>query len=127
MNTITRRSISLAASIALALSSLVLAATKAEAGSKYFTVTGSVLKIDAKSRTLLVADRASERTYLVTVPRGATLKITWGRSMRMEEPGFADVNNKDRVEIRCYRPDPEHLAKLDDGRSAIKLTAASGK
>ncbi|HWO01883.1 MAG TPA: hypothetical protein VNS63_21705 [Blastocatellia bacterium] len=127
MNSITRRSISLAATIALALSAFALAATRAEASSKYYTITGKVLKIDAKARTLLVADRLSERTYLVTVPKGVTLKITWGRSMGMEEPGFTDVYNNDRVQIRCIRPEREQHATLDDGRSAITVTAASGK
>ncbi|MFY9608790.1 MAG: hypothetical protein WAU45_09280 [Blastocatellia bacterium] len=125
MNRTTRRSISLAASIVLALSSLALAAPRAEAASKYYKVTGRVLKIDAKERTLLVADRTNDRLYLVRMPEGATLKITWGRYMRMAEPGFGDVFKKDRVEIRCFRPDAEHLAQLEDGRKAIKLTAAS--
>ena len=127
MNSITRRSISLAATIALALSSFALAATRAEASSKYYTITGKVLKIDEKARTLLVADRLSERTYLVTVPKGVTLKITWGKSMRMSEPGFAEVGKYDRVEIRCLRPEHEQRATLDDGRSAITVTAASDK
>jgi hypothetical protein len=88
---------------------------------------GQVVKIDQKQRTLLVADRSNERLYLVSVPEGATFKITSGRYMRMSEPGFNDVFNKDRVEIRCYRQDPEHLAQLDDGRTAVTLTASSGK
>ncbi len=125
MNRTIQRSISLAASIVLALSSFAIAAPRAEAAGKYYKVSGQVLEIDAKERTLLVADRTNERLYLVRVPEAATLKITWGRYMRMAEPGFGDVFNKDRVEIRCFHPDAEHLAQLDDGRKAIKLTAAS--
>lgn len=125
MNRTTRRSTSLAASIVLALSSFAIAAPRAEAAGKYYKVTGQVLKIDAKERTLLVAGQTNERLYLVRMPEGAMLKITWGRYMRMAEPGFGDVFNKDRIEIRCFRPDAEHLAQLDDGRQAIKLTAAS--
>lgn len=127
MNNITRRTISLVWAVALAISSLTLAAPGTEAASKYFTVSGKVIKINAKDRTLLVADRAKDQLYLVNLPQGSTLKITWGRYMRMAEPGFEDVGNKDRVEIRCFRADSEHLARLDDGRSAIQLTAASGK
>ena len=124
MSTTTRRSMSLAASIVLALSSFAFAAPGAEAAGKYYTVTGQVLRIDADQRTLLVADTATERLYLVRMPERGALKITWGRYMRMAEPGIGDLFKKDRVEIRCFRPDAEHLARLDDGRSAIRLLAA---
>lgn len=124
MNRTTHRSISLAASIVLALSSFAIAAPRAEAAGKHYKVTGQVLKIDAKQRTLLVADRRNQQVYLVSMPEGAALKITLGRFMRMAEPGFGDVFEKDRVEIRCFRADAEHLAQFDDGRKAIKLTTA---
>jgi hypothetical protein len=126
MNT-ARRSISLAISVVFALASLALAAPRAEASGKFVSIAGQVRKIDSRQRTLLVADRSTEKLYLVKVPEGANLKITWGRYMRMAEPSFEDVFNKDRVEIRCYRPDSEHLAQLEDGRNAIKLTAVAGK
>jgi hypothetical protein len=126
MNT-ARRSISLAASVVLAVASLALAAPRAEASGKYFSIAGQVRKIDSKQRTLLVEDRSTEKLYLVNMPEGATLRITWGRYMRMAQPSFENVFNKDRVEIRCSRSDSEHLAQLEDGRNAIKLTAASGK
>jgi hypothetical protein len=124
---ITRRSIIFAASLMLAISSIVVGTSRVEASSRYFTVSGTVTKINAKERTLLVSDRTQNKFYLVSMPKGSTLKITWGRSMTMREPGFSDVNKKDRVEIRCYRNDSEHLARLDDGSSAIVLTAASAK
>jgi hypothetical protein len=111
----------------LAVSSLSFVAPKAEAATKYSTVSGQVVKIDTKARTLLISDRSNERLYLVSMPEGSTLKITWGRYMRMAEPGFGDVYTKDRVEIRCFRTDSEHLAQVENGRTAIKLTAASSK
>lgn len=123
MNRTTQRSMSLAASIVLALSSFALAAPRAEAAGKYYKVTGEVLKIDTQQRTLLIADRTNERLYLVSMREGATLRITWGRYMRMAEPGFGDVFKKDHVEIRCF-PDSEHLAQLEDGRNALRLAAA---
>ena len=126
MNRITHRVVSLAASIALVLS-FAIAAPRAQAASKYFSIKGQVVKIDEKERTLLVADRSNDRLYLVSVPEGTTLKITWGRFMRMAEPGFADVFNKDRVEIRCYRTESEHLAQLGDGRTAVMLVATSSR
>ena len=124
---IARRSVSLAASVVLAVASPALAAPKAEASGKYVSIAGQVRKIDSRHRTLLVADRSTETLYLVNMPEGSTLKITWGRYMRMVEPSFGDVYTKDRVEIRCFRTDPEHLAQLENGRKAIKLTAASSK
>lgn len=126
MNT-ARRSISLAASVVLAVASLALAAPRAEASGKYVSIAGQVREIDTRQRTLLVADRSTDKLYLIRVPEGTTLKITWGRYMKMSEPRFEEVFSKDRVEIRCYRSDSEHLAQLEDGRNAIKLTAASGK
>lgn len=126
MNTV-RRSISVAASVVLAVASLALAAPRAEASGKYVSITGQVRGIDTKQRTLLVADRSTDKLYLVKVPEGTTLKITWGRYMNMAEPRFEEVFKQDRIEIRCHRSDSEHLAQLEDGRNAIKLTAASGK
>jgi hypothetical protein len=115
---------SLAAVLMLALGAIALAAPKVEAASKYLKVTGTVLQIDRKDRTLLVADRASQKLYLIEVPEGARFKITFGRYMRMGDPGLRDVNIRERVEIRCTRTDKEHLSKLDDGRVVIRLTAA---
>jgi hypothetical protein len=106
------------------LGTVSIAASKAERSNKHFTVAGIVLEIDKNQRTLLVADRASNQTYLIEVPEGATFKIVFGRYMQMREPGLNDVNVSERVEIRCIRGDREHLARLDDGRSAIAVTAA---
>jgi hypothetical protein len=72
----------------------------------------------------LVADRLSNKLYLIEVPENATFKITFGQYMRMAEPGFKDVRTGERVEIRCTRTSTEHLARLDDGRSVVTLTAA---
>jgi len=123
MNRITRNAISLVASIALALS-FAMAAPKAEAASKYFTAKGKVLKIDQKNRTLLVSDRENDKLYLVSMPEGSILKITWGRFSRMVQPGFTDVYKNDRVQIRCHRTDSEHLAQVD-GQTVVTLTASS--
>ena len=105
------------------LSTLALAAPRAEQANKYFKVAGTVIQIDAKDRTWLVADRLSNKLYLIEVPEAATFKITFGRYMRMAEPGFEDVRAGERVEIRCARGSTEHLAQLDDGRSVVTLTA----
>jgi hypothetical protein len=106
------------------LTTLAPAATAAErARSKYFKVAGKVIQIDKKERTLLVTDSLSKTLYLIEVPELATFKITFGRYMRMAEPGFEDVRVGERVEIRCKRNDPDRLAQLDDGRLAIPLIA----
>jgi hypothetical protein len=106
------------------LSTLAIAAPKTERANKYFTVSGTVLQIDETQRTLLVADRVSNQNYLIEVPEGATFKIVFGRYMQMRGPGFKSVNIGERVEIRCSRGDKQHLARLDDGSSAIAVTAA---
>lgn len=122
MRTITRLG-SIVAAFTL-LSTLALAGPKAERANKYFKVAGTVIQIDKKDRTLLVADRLSNTLYLIEVPETVTFKITFGRYMRMAEPGFGDVNTGERVEIRCTRGATEHLARLEDGRSVIVPTAA---
>ena len=123
MRTITRFA-SIVAAFTL-LSTLALAAPKAERANKYFKVAGTVIQIDNKDRTLLVTDRLSNKLYLIEVPEAVTFKITFGRYMRMAEPGFGDVNIGERVEIRCLRGATEHLARLEDGRSVIVLSAAA--
>ena len=123
MKAITRLG-SIAAALTLALSSVAHAAPKVERAKKYFTVAGTVLKINKKEHTLLVADRSSEKLYLIEIPEGSSFKITFGRYMRMREPGLQDVFIRERVEIRCQREDKERLAKLPDGRPVIALTAA---
>jgi hypothetical protein len=106
------------------LSTIALAAPKADRANKYFKVAGTVLQIDKEDRTLLVADRLSNKLYLIAVPEAVTFKITFGRYMRMAEPGFGDVRIGERIEIRCARGDSEHLALLEDGRAVTTLTAA---
>ena len=121
MKTITKLG-SIAAAFTL-VSTLALAAPKAERASKYFSVAGTVLEINKNDRTLLVADRLSEKLYLIEVPEGVSFKITFGRYMQMAEPGFDDVDISERVEIRCMLTDKEHLARLNDGRKVALLTA----
>ncbi len=110
-----------AAALALTICSLAFAAPKGS--SKYFRVAGRVMEINKKARTLLVADHSSEKLYLITVPEGVTLKITFGKFMQMAEPYFEDVEKNNRVQIRCKQTGEEHLARLDDGRIAVKLIA----
>jgi hypothetical protein len=121
MKTITKLG-SIAAAFTL-VSMLALAAPKAERASKYFSVAGTVLEINQHDRTLLVSDRLTEKLYLIAVPEGVTIKITFGRYMRMSAPGFDDVNIRERVEIRCVRAEKERLARLADGRQVSLLTA----
>ena len=117
------RLISMIAALTL-LSMLALAAPKADRANKYFKVAGKVIQVDNKDRTLLVSDRLSNRLYLIEVPQGTTFKITFGRYMRMTEPELEDVRTGERIEIRCKRGDTEHLSRLDDGRTAMTVTAA---
>jgi len=105
------------------LGTLANAASKGEGKSKYFTVSGTVLKIDKTERTLLVAERDSNQKYLIEVPEGARFKIVFGKYMQMREPALGDVNVRERIEIRCFRGDSEHLALMDDGQPVVVVTA----
>lgn len=123
MKTFTRLG-SLVAAFTL-LTALAPAATAAErARSKYFKVAGKVIQVDKKDRTLLVTDSLSKTLYLIEVPELATFKITFGRYMRLAQPGFEDVRVGERIEIRCKRNDKDHLTRLDDGRLVVPLIAA---
>jgi len=113
---------SIVATFAL-LGTLAVAAPKNESAKKYFIVAGRVIQIDQKDRTFLVKDRQSN-LYEIRVPEGATFKITFGRYMRMVEPGFNDVRTGERIEIRCKADKTEHLSRLADGRMVTRLTAA---
>ena len=107
------------------LGTLALAASKSERAARYFTVSGTVLQINQHERTLLVADRASNQTYLIEVPEGATFKIVFGRYMQMREPALSNVSVHERIEIRCFRGDTEHLALVDKKLSANPVIAVT--
>src|SRR5262245_15918927 len=104
---IIKRISSIAAAFAL-LSAFTFAAPKETHESKYLIVTGKVLKSNAKDRTLLVEDKFARKLYLVNVPEGSVVRITFGRYMNMAEPGFEQVRTGERVQIRCTR-NTEHL------------------
>src|SRR5690349_8597734 len=107
------------------LGTLALAASQSERAARYFTVSGTVLQINQHERTLLVADRASNQTYLIEVPEGATFKIVFGRYMQMREPALSNVSVHERIEIRCFRGDTEHLALVDKKLSANPVIAVT--
>jgi hypothetical protein len=124
MRNITRRSTAFAAAFVLALSSMAYAAPKAERANKYLTISGKVLKVNVKARMLLVSQNSTNKLYVVSVPEGASFKITFGMYMRLFEPDITDVFKNDRVKMNCTRADGEHFAQLEDGRKAVLLTAA---
>jgi hypothetical protein len=101
-----------------------MSAPKSERSSKYLTIEGRVLQVNPAARTLLVSDYWSKKIYLVKVPEGNSFRITFGMNMKTAEPGIRDVRRNDRVRMRCIRADKEHLARLDDGREVVVLTAA---
>lgn len=125
MNRITRRSIALAATLVMMISSLAMSAPKSERGKTYFTVIGRVLKIDAKQRTLLVADKKYDKLYIATMPEGSTVKILWGAYAGMASPGFENIRRHDLIRMRCVRTDEDRLARIDDGHQAFAVTAVN--
>jgi hypothetical protein len=82
-----------------------------------------VLQVNQTARTLIVSDFWSKKLYLVNVPKGETFKITFGMNQRIAEPELREVHRNDRVRMRCIRTDNQHLARLDDGREVVVLTA----
>jgi hypothetical protein len=123
MKRIPQRSAAIALTLVLAFATISMAAPKSERAGKYFSISGRVLQINEKARTMLVADTWSPKLYLVAVPKGETFRITFGINMRKTEAQFEDTHRNDRVLLRVVRSG-EHLARLDDGRQVVLLTAS---
>ena len=124
MKHITQRTIAVSITLMLALASVAMSAPKSTRSNKYIRIEGRVLQVDRDARTLLVKDFWSKKLYLVNVPKGEGFRITFGMNMKTAEPVFEQVNKNDRVRMRCVRTsDKQHLARLDDGREVVMLTA----
>jgi hypothetical protein len=123
MKRITQRSAALTLTLVLAFAAVAMGAPKSERAGKYLSISGRVLQINEKARTMLVADTWSPKLYLVNVPKGETFKITFGMNMKKSEAAFEDVHRNDRVSVRAIGGE-EHLARLDDGRQVVLLTAS---
>ena len=123
MKRITQRGIAVAITLMLTFATVAMSAPKNERASKRITIEGRVLEVNRAARTLLVSDQWSKRLYLISVPKRETFKITFGMYMKTSEPGLQHVRKNDRVRVRCVRADKEHLARLDDLREVIMLTA----
>ena len=107
-----------------ALIMIAAAAPSARATGRYQVITGRVLKIDRKERQMIVADRASEKLYLVRVDKEATFQITFGRNSQMSAATLDDLDSGNGVRLNCTRDEKEHFAKLDGGREVIVMRAA---
>lgn len=125
MERITQRSIALSITLMLVLATAAMSAPKSERSRKYLNIEGRVLQVNRDARTLIVSDLWSKKLYLVNVPKGETFRITFGMYMKNAEPGIEHVRRNDRVRMRCIRSsDKEHLARLDDGREVVVVTAS---
>jgi|RhiMetdeSRZDD1v2_1073273.scaffolds.fasta_scaffold309761_3 hypothetical protein len=124
MKRITQRSIALSLTLMIALATVAMGAPKSERSKQRLTVEGKVLHVNREARTLLVSDFWSKKLYLVNVPEGSSFRITFGLYMKTAEPELREVHKNDRVRMSCIRTDQEHLARLDDGRQVVVLTAA---
>jgi hypothetical protein len=107
----------------LTFATVAMSAPKSQKASKRITIEGRVLEVNKDARTLLISDGWSKKLYLVSVPKGETFKITFGMNMKTAEPSFQQVRKNDRVRMRCVRADKDHLARLDDQREVMMLTA----
>jgi hypothetical protein len=108
----------------LALAGSSIGAAKSGRAAKYLTVEGKVLAVNAHDRTLLVSDTRSNTLYLVSVPAGKSVRITFGMNMQSAEPQFREVHPNDRVRLRCTRIQ-ERFAQLDDDHEVVTVTAVN--
>jgi hypothetical protein len=123
MKRLTQSSIAAAITLVLMFATVATSAPKSEHAKKAITVEGRVLEVNRDAKTMLVSDRWSKKLYLVSVPKGETFKITFGLYSTLAEARFHQVRKNDRVRMQCIRKDQEHLARLDDGREVVMLTA----
>jgi hypothetical protein len=124
MKPIKQRSIAFAAALALTLITLTTIAPNASASARQQIITGRVVKIDMQGRQVLIADRSSNRLYLVNVPEEASFKILFGKNMQLSAAALEDVDLQNTVSLRCAREEKEHFSMLHDGREVIVLRAA---
>ena len=103
MRRITHSRAVIALGLMLALAGTSIGATKNERAGKYLTVEGKVLAVHAQDRTMLVSDTRSNNIYLVSVPAGRSVRITFGMNMKSAEPQFREVHRNDRVRLQCAR------------------------
>jgi len=108
----------------LALAGSSIGAGKSGRAGKYLTVEGKVLAINAHDRTLMVSDTRSNTLYLVSVPAGKSVRITFGMNMHRAEPQFREVHQNDRVRVRCARIQ-DRLAQLNDDHEVVTVTAVN--
>jgi len=108
----------------LALAGASIGATKSGPAGKYLTVEGKVLAVNTQDRTMLVSDTRSNTLYLVSVPAGKSVRITFGMNMHSAEPQFRDVRRNDRVRLRCARIQ-DRLAQLNDDPEVVTVTAVN--
>ena len=125
MKRLTQSSIAAVITLMLTFATVAMAAPKSEHAKKRITIEGRVLEVNRDARTVLVADRWSKTLYLVTVPKGETFRITFGMFMQVAAPSFQQVRKNDRVRMQCIRTEKEHLARLDDQREVVMLTATT--
>ena len=124
MKRITHFSAVLTVGLMLALAGASIGATKSGSAGKYLTVEGKVLAVNTHDRTLLVSDTWSNTLYLVSVPAGKSVRITFGLNMHSAEPQFRDVHQNDRVRLRCARIQ-DRLAQLNDDHRVVTVTAVN--
>jgi len=108
----------------LALAGTSIGATKGDRAGKDLIVEGQVLTVNAQDRTILVSDSRSNTLYLVSVPAGKSVRITFGMNMHSAEPQLRDVRRNDRVRLRCARMQ-DRLAQLNDDHEIVTVTAVN--
>ena len=123
MKRLTHRSIAAAITLMLTFATVAMSAPKSEQAGKRITIEGRVLEVNRDARTVLVSDVWSKKLYLVSVPKGESFKITFGMYSTIALASFQHVRKNDRVRMQCTRTDKDHLARLDDQREVMMLTA----
>lgn len=87
--------------LALMSSSLMLASAKEKAAGT-FSLSGKVVAVNLKERTMSVRDGNTGQEYVVVVPQESVFKITFGKDSKRNLPQLEDVSVGDMVNC-CVR------------------------
>lgn len=85
--------------LALVGSSLTLASAKEKAAGT-FSLSGKVVAVNLKERTMSVKDSNTGQEYVVVVSQESVFKITFGKDARRNLPQLEDVSIGDVVNCR---------------------------
>ena len=124
MKRITHFSAVLTVGLMLALAGTSIGATKSERGRQVSDRGRKGARRECPGSNDAGFRTRSNTLYLVNVPAGKSVRITFGMNMQSAEPQFREVRQNDRVRLRCARIQ-DRLAQLNNDHEIVTVTAVN--